>query len=247
MILYPTLELLNGRCVSLEGGRLEEASIWHVDPVETARSWVADGAEWMHVTDFNWVQGREGNDHLIQQIIRSVGIPVQLAGGFRSAEGVAHWIDRGAARIVLSTLAVRDPQTVKSLARRFPDQIVLSVDVLNGRVMTDGWRRESAFAPEDLICAFADAPLAGVIVTDIESDRAGAEAQMGLISGLAPLAKAPVIASGVIRTADDVARLAYIPNIAGALVGRALFRKTVSLKDALRMARPDATPVAEFL
>ena len=247
MIIYPTLELLNGRCVSLRQGRIDDAAIWHVDPVETARSWAAAGAEWMHITDFDWVEGRSGNDDLIAQLIRSVGIPVQLAGGFRTADGVARWIDRGAGRIVLSTLAARDPKTVKALAKAHPDQIVLSVDVWKGRVWTDGWRTESAYAPEDFIRGFAEDPLAGIVVTDIESDLSDTDAQLGLVSGLAAASRAPVIASGVVRTVDDVARLKYVPNIDGALVGRALFQKTVDLKKALEVARPEAEPVAEFL
>lgn len=247
MRIYPTMELMNRRCVSLTGGRLEDAAIWHVDPVATARSWAAAGAEWMHLTDFDWVTGRDGNEKLVQEIIRTVGIPVQLAGGFRTAEGVAHWIDRGAGRIVLSTLAARDPGTFKSLARAYPDQIVLSVDVLQGHVMLDGWRTESSWSPADFIRAFNDVPLAAVVVTDIRSDVADQDAQLSLVSGLAAMAKAPVIASGVVQTADDVARLKYVPNISGALVGRALFRKTLDLSEALRTARPEREHVAEFM
>ena len=247
MILYPTLDLSNGRCVSLSRGRLDQAEVWHVDPVETARSWVDAGAQWMHVTDFDRVQGSDHNADLVQTLIRSVGIPVQLGGGFRSAELVADWIDRGAGRIVVSTLAVRDSQAVKALAKRYPDQIVLSVDVWNGRVMLDGWRQESAFKPQDLIREFNDAPLAAVIVTDIASDLEDRDAQLGVVSGLAATARAPVIASGVVRTGDDVSRLKYVPNIAGALVGRALLRKTLDFGDALAIAQPVPEPVAEFL
>ncbi|MEM6311424.1 MAG: 1-(5-phosphoribosyl)-5-[(5-phosphoribosylamino)methylideneamino] imidazole-4-carboxamide isomerase [Pseudomonadota bacterium] len=247
MIIYPTLELLNGRCVSLSRGRLDAAAIWHVDPIETARAWVAAGAAWMHITDFDWVQGQAGHDDLIAEIIRAVGIPVQLAGGFRTADGVANWIDKGAGRVVLSTLAARDPQTFKALAKAYPDQIALAVDVWQGRVMLDGWRQESSFAPEDFIAAFNDAPLAAVIVTDIEADVSDRDAQLGVVSGLAALARAPVIASGVVRNVDDVARLTYVPNISGALVGRALFRRAVDLRAALEIARPEPEPVAEFI
>lgn len=246
MIIYPTMELSKGCCVSLERGQLDAPAMWHVDPVETARSWAGAGAEWMHLTDLDWIDGKSGNEDLIRSILRAVGIPVQLAGGFRTADSVAHWIDQGAGRIVLSTLAVLDPQTVKALAKQFPDQIVLSVDVLQGKVMTDGWRRESGWTPEDLIRSFNDAPLAGIVVTDIEADQSEAEAQLGLISGLAAVARAPVIASGVVRSLDDVARLKYVPNIAGALVGRALFRRSVALRDVLDTARPTVEPVAEF-
>ena len=246
MIIYPTMQLSKGCCVSLEAGRLDAPSMWHVDPVETARSWAGAGAQWMHLTDLDWVNGQSGNEDLIRLILRAVGIPVQLAGGFRTADSVAKWIDHGAGRIVLSTLAVLDPQSVKALAKQFPDQIVLSVDVLNGAVMTDGWRTQSSWAPQDLIRSFNDAPLAGIVVTDIAADQSASDAQLGLISGLAASARAPVIASGVVHSLDDVSRLKYGPNIAGVLVGRALFRRTLALQDALDIARPEAQRVAEF-
>jgi len=247
MIVYPTIELQHGRCVTLDKGRLDSAMIWHVDPVETARGFAAAGAEWMHVTDFDAVEGRDENSDLVEQIIRAAGIPVQLGGGFRSRESVEHWIDKGAGRVVIGTMASREPDLVRELTRHYPDQIVLAVDVWQGQVMTDGWRNASAFAPADFIAAFGDAPFAGIIITDIDSDMEDFEAQLGLISGLAAGASAPVIASGVVRSADDIARLRYIPNIAGALVGRALFRKSLNLQEALETAQPEPEPVAEVL
>lgn len=246
MMIYPTMEIQNGRCVTLEKGRLDEPQIWHVDPVETARGFAAAGAEWMHITDFNAIEGDNQNEALITDIIRGAGIPVQLGGGMRSREQVEQWIDRGAGRIVIGTLAARNPQLVQELAKHHPDQIVLAVDVYQGQVMTDGWRKAGAIAPADFIAAFESAPLAGIIVTDIDSDMSDLEAQLGLISGLAETSRTPVIASGVVRTADDISRLKYIYNIAGALVGRALFRKTITVEDALALAQPQPEPVAEF-
>lgn len=246
MRVYPTMELQNGRCVTLDKGRLDSAMLWHVDPVETARSWAAAGAEWMHLTDFDAIEGNDGNTELVEQIIRSAEIPVQLGGGMRSREIIEHWIDKGAGRIVVGTLAARDPELVKELAKRHPDQIVLSVDVWQGQVMTEGWRSSSAFTPEAFIEAFGDTPFAAIVVTDIDSDMEDVEAQLGLISGVAEKARTPVIASGVVRTADDLSRLAYIPNIAGALVGRALFRKEIDLAEALEVAQGSLEPVADF-
>lgn len=246
MIIYPTMELQNGHCVTLTKGRLEEPSLWHVDPVETARGWAAAGAEYMQITDFDAIDGKDGNAELIEEIIRAVGIPVQLGGGMRSREAIERWIDKGAARIVVGTLAAIEPDMVKELAKRYPDQIVLSVDVWRGQVMTEGWRSASAFTPEAFIEAFEGVPLASIIVTDIDSDMEDLEAQLGLISALASHSRTPVIASGVVRSSDDISRLAYIHNISGAIVGRALFLKTVDLSDALDVARQAHEPVAEF-
>jgi len=247
MQIYPTMELLDGHCVTLEKGRLDEPQIWHVDPIEKAREFAASGAEWMHLTDFNAVKGDDQNSDLVKEIVRTAGIPVQLGGGMRSRDSVEAWIDQGAGRVVVGTLAALDPTLVCELAKQHPDQIVLSVDIWQGQVMTEGWLKAGAFEPETYIAAFGTAPFAGIIVTDIDSDMSDIEAQLGLISGLASVAHSPVIASGVVRSADDISRLNYIPNIAGALVGRALFRKSLSLEDALAMAQPQGEQVAEFI
>lgn len=247
MMIYPTMELQNGRCVTLEKGRLDSAMIWHVDPVETARSWAAAGAEWMHLTDFSAIDGDDSNAELVEEIIRSAGIPVQLGGGLRTREAVEHWINKGAGRIVIGTMAARDPVLMAELAKLYPDQIVLSVDIWQGQVMTEGWRQAGAFTPEGFIDAFEDAPFAGIVVTDIDSEMEDVEAQVGLISGLAAKSRTPVIASGVVHTLDDIARLKYEPNISGALVGRALFRKACTLEAVLEVAKPRPEPVADFI
>ncbi len=247
MMIYPTMELQNGHCVTLDKGRLDEPMLWHVDPIETACSFAAAGAEWLHLTDFNAIEGNGDNASLIEEIIRCAGIPVQLGGGMRSREHIEHWIEKGAGRIVVGTLAARDPQLVEELARQHPDQIVLAVDVWQGQVMTDGWRQSGAFTPEAFIAAFGDTPFAGIIITDIDSDMSDVEAQLGLIAGLASSARAPVIASGVVRTVDDIARLKYVGSISGALVGRALFRKTLSVEQALQTAMPTPEAVAELI
>jgi phosphoribosylformimino-5-aminoimidazole carboxamide ribotide isomerase len=246
MIIYPTLELYNGKVVSLTRGRLEEPVIWHVDPIETVRNFAADGASWVHVTDINALAGDGDNNELLEKIIRAAGIPVQLGGGFRSRDGVHRWIDKGAGRIVIGTMAAHDPDLVKELAKYHPDQIVLAVDIYDGSVMTEGWRTRSAFVPETYVAAFEEAPLAGIIVTDIDADIEDTDASLAVISGLAKETRHNVIARGTVRRADDVARLKYIPNIAGTLIGRALLSKDVDLKRALEIAAAEGEPIAEF-
>ena len=246
MIIYPTLEILNGKCVSLTRGRLEEPLIWHVDPVETAKGFAAAGAEWMHVTDMNALGGNGDNNDLIGEIIRAARIPVQLGGGFRSRERVEHWIDRGAGRVVVGTMAAHEPDWLHQLAKRHPDQIVLAVDMFQGHVMTEGWRKYSALEPETFIAAFDTAPLAGIIVTDIDADIEGQDGSVAVISRLASKTRHPVIARGTIRTTDDVARLKYVYNISGTMIGRALLSKDVDLAKALAVARPEPERVAEF-
>lgn len=246
MMIYPTLEILNGKCVTLKRGMLEDAEIWHVDPIERARSFAADGAEWMQLTDINGIMGENTNEELCQKIIRSAGIPVQFGGGFRTRDQITNWIDKGAGRIVVGTMAAHDPDLMRALSGRHPDQIVLAVDVYEGYVMTDGWRSRSSFTPETYVAAFDDCPLAGIIVTDIDADFADQDASLAVITGLAAQTRHPVIARGTIHGLDDVARLKYVKNVAGTLIGRALLSRDVDLVEALAIAREAREPEAEF-
>ncbi len=246
MIVYPSIELKSGRPVALHRGRIDEAQVWHVDPVEAARGFAEAGASWLQVIDLDAAGGDAGNDALVEELIRSPGLPVQLGGGFRTAERVADWIERGAGRIVLGTLAIWDAETVRALAKRYPDQIVVAIDIWDGQVMTEGWRTASALTPEAVMDGFEEAPLAGFLVTDIDNDVADADAALGLISGLAARTRLPVIASGLVHSLDDVARLKYVKNLAGAVIGRSLFRKDFALGEALEIAQPAPEPTAEF-
>jgi phosphoribosylformimino-5-aminoimidazole carboxamide ribotide isomerase len=247
MIIYPTLELQNGRCVSLHRGRLEEPQIWNVDPVKTAEAYSAAGAEWIHVTDFDGISGENRNTKLVETIITHGGTPVQLGGGFRSVHQIADWIDRGAGRIVVSTLAILQPEIVKQAAKQFPDQIVVAVDVFHGKVMSHGWSEETAITPEDFIRTFEHTPLAAMIVSDIDADIHDAENSLALVTRLAGIANAPVIARGMVHTLDDLSRLKYVPDVAGAMVGRRLFDKSLDLEELLALASSETGRTAAFI
>ena len=248
MIIYPTIELQNGRCVSLPRGNLSEAaSIWHVDPVAKAKEFAHAGAEWMHVTDLDAVTGKTTNHDLILKIIREAGLPVQLGGGFRSRDRIEEWIDHGAGRIVVGTLAAQNPHMVKELAERHVDQIVLAVDVWRGDVWIEGWKKQSAYTAEGFIKAFAGTPFAAIIVTYIEADIEEADASLSMIESIARSSKVPVIANGYVRSIDDVSRLRLLGDVSGALLGRALFNRSVDLAEALREARPERGKIAAFI
>lgn len=247
MNLYPTIELQSGRCVSLFRGRLEEPQIWHVDPVAKAQEFAAAGAEWIHVTDFDGVAQEGGHRDVLLDLIRQTGAPIQLGGGFRSYDTIAEWIDLGAGRIVVGTLAATSPDVVKLAAKAFPDQICLAVDVWEGKLMVEGWRAPAAIAPAAFIQAFAEDPLAAVIVTDIDAKLTVSDASLAQVTELAGHASAPVIARGLSRSLDDIARMKYVPDISGAIIGRALFDRTIALDEALAIAADAPGPRAEFV
>ena len=246
MIVYPTIELQGGKCVSLTRGRLDEPSIWHVDPLQTAQAYASAGVPFIHVTDLDAVAGAGNNDALVAQIVQSARTSVQLGGGFRTRQRIEEWIDKGVARVVISTLAVQDPALVQEMAMRYPDQIVLAVDIYQGKLMTEGWRQAGAMDPADFVRAYEGVPLAGVIVTDIDADIGDQDGQLAVIAGVAAATPHPVIARGTVRSLDDISRLKYVANISGTLVGRALHAKDIDLAEALDVAKPMPEPKADF-
>lgn len=247
MLLYPMIELQNGRCVSLFRGRLDEPQIWHVDPVKKAHEFAEAGAEWIHITDFDAIAGDDRNQGLIDEIIKVTGVSIQLGGGFRTFQSIEEGIDRGLGRVVLGTVALLQPELVKRAAHSFPDQIVLAVDVYQGLVMSDGWRQPSAFEPDSFLETFSNDPLSAIIVTDIDAKLEEAEDALALVTHLAKLAKAPVIARGLARSLDDISRLKYVPHVSGALIGRALFDRSVDLQEAIALASEPTGARAKFL
>ena len=247
MIIYPYIALRGGRCVNLRRGRIDEPVEYDADPVETARAFAQAGAEWLHVVDLDAVAGEGSNAELIRDIIRQAGVPVQVAGGIRSAEKVREWFDAGAGRMVFGTAAVNAPQMVKELSYAYPDQIVVSVDVWQGKVTIDGWREQTAFDPIDFVKQFAGWPLSQIILTDIDRDLELPESSLALVTRLASETSTPVIASGLARSLDDISALKYLYNISGAIVGRALFEGTFTLEEALALATPSPEPIAAFV
>lgn len=248
MFVIPAIEIQNGRCVSLHRGRLDEPQVWHVDPVARAQAWAEAGATRLHVTDFDAVAGApDTNRDLVTRIIKEAGLPVQFGGGLQSIDAMRGWFDAGADRIVLSSAAVHQPEVVKQAATLWPERIVLAVDVYQGKVMAGGWKQQSTFDPDAFIHQFNGDALASVIVTDIDSDIENSDASLSLITSLAAVASAPVIARGTVRGLDDIARLKYVPHVAGALVSRSLFDRSLSLGDAIAVANTPVEKQADFV
>ena len=199
------------------------------------------------MVDLDAVAGNGSNEALIREIIRHAGAPVQVAGGIRSRDQVRAWSEAGAGRMVLATAAVEAPILVKELSYAFPDQIVVSVDVRQGRVMIRGWQVGTAYDAVEFVRLFDGWPLSQIIVTDIDRDLALPESSLALVTRIASETATPVIASGLARSLDDIAELKYLYNISGAIVGRALYEGAFTLAEALAVARPTPEPIAELV
>lgn len=239
MILYPAIDLKDGQCVRVLHGDLSTATVFNVDPAAQARDWAAAGFAWLHVIDLNGsVEGHAVNHKAVSAILNAVSIPVQLGGGIRTLENIAAWIEGGVSRVILGTAAVRDPDLVKTAARRWPEQIAVSVDVRGGRVAIEGWTRDSGLDAISVACRFEDAGVSALIVTDIDRDGAQMGFNIEAFGAIADRVNIPVIAAGGLASVADIEKLKAWPGapIAGAVLGRALYAGAFEPMDALAAA-----------
>ena len=239
MILYPAIDLKDGQCVRVVRGDLDTATVFNSDPAAQAREWAAAGFGWLHVIDLNGsVAGRAINSDAIASILESVSIPVQLGGGIRSLADVERWIESGVSRVILGTAAVRDPELVKAAARRWPEQIAVSVDVRGGKVAVQGWTEDSGLDAITVARRFEDEGVSALIVTDIDRDGALLGFNIEVFGAIADAVTIPVIAAGGLATVTDIVRLIERGGtpIAGAVLGRALYAGTIGPAEALAAA-----------
>ena len=239
MILFPAIDLKDGQCVRVVRGDLATATVFNSDPAAQAQAWAAAGFGWLHVIDLNGsVAGRAINSAAIESILKSVSIPVQLGGGIRSLADVEGWIEAGVSRVILGTAAVRDPELVKAAARRWPEQIAVSVDVRKGEVAVQGWTENSGLDAITVAKRFEDEGVSALIVTDIDRDGALLGFDIEVFGAIADAVTIPVIAAGGLATVDDIFRLTARKGtpIAGAVLGRALYAGTIMPLEALAAA-----------
>jgi phosphoribosylformimino-5-aminoimidazole carboxamide ribotide isomerase len=213
--------------------------VFNTEPADQARAWADAGFGWLHVVDLNGsVAGRAINGAAIEAILKSVSIPVQLGGGIRSLADVESWIEAGVSRVILGTAAVRDPELVKTAARRWPEQIAVSVDVRKGEVAVQGWTENSGLDAITVARRFEDEGVSALIVTDIDRDGALLGFNIDVFGAIADAVTIPVIAAGGLATVKDIVRLIKRPGtpIAGAVLGRALYAGTIGPVEALAAA-----------
>lgn len=237
MQIWPAIDLRGGKCVRLQQGDYDRETVFGDDPAAMARQWVDAGAEYLHLVDLDGARaGFVENWAAIEAIVAAAGIPCELGGGVRDEATIARALDLGLERVVIGTLAVKEPEWFRQMCRAFPGRLALGLDARQGMVATEGWLETSRVSAVDLAQQLAREPIAAVIYTDIETDGMLAGPNLAALAEMVAAVDLPVIASGGITTADDVARLAALP-VAGCIIGRALYEGTLSLKDALSVAR----------
>lgn len=238
MILFPAIDLKDGKCVRLRLGDMNEATVFNDDPAAQAKAFEEQGFEYLHIVDLNGAfAGKPVNASAVEAILKAIAMPAQLGGGIRDLATIETWLARGIRRVILGTVAVRDPALVREACERFPGRVAVGIDARGGKVAVEGWAETSELSAIDLARRFEDAGVAAIIYTDIDRD--------GVLKGLnlkstAELARAtaiPVIASGGLASIDDVRALLRPENamLEGAITGRALYDGRLDPREALAL------------
>jgi phosphoribosylformimino-5-aminoimidazole carboxamide ribotide isomerase len=236
MQVWPAIDLRGGKCVRLRQGDYEQETVFNDDPAAVARQFVAAGAKHLHVVDLEGArEGLPVNLPGVQVILDAIDIECELGGGIRDEQSVIELLEFGLSRLVIGTSAITDPEGFRQMCRKYPRKLVLGIDARDGRVATDGWLQTSDLGAIDLARQFAHEPLAAIIYTDIATDGMLQGPNIPAMREMQLATATPVIASGGVTTAADVADLAAA-GLAGAIVGRALYAGTLTLKDALASA-----------
>jgi phosphoribosylformimino-5-aminoimidazole carboxamide ribotide isomerase len=235
-ILFPAIDLKDGQCVRLKLGEMATATVYNDDPAAQARDFEAMGFSWLHVVDLNGAfEGQSVNGAAVEAILKATNNPVQLGGGIRTLAHVESWLDKGLARVILGTVAVRDPALVIEACRLFPGKVAVGIDAKGGKVAVEGWAEASELGVVELAKRFEGAGVAAIIYTDIDRDGVLAGINWASTIDLANAVSIPVIASGGLASLDDITRMT-MPDAAkleGAISGRALYDGRIDPKEAL--------------
>ncbi|WP_050425371.1 MULTISPECIES: 1-(5-phosphoribosyl)-5-[(5-phosphoribosylamino)methylideneamino]imidazole-4-carboxamide isomerase [Bradyrhizobium] len=243
MILFPAVDLKNGQCVRLEQGDMARATVFNLDPAAQAKSFAAQGFEYLHVVDLDGAfAGKPMNAHAVEAMLKAVTMPVQLGGGIRDLKTIEAWLDKGITRVIIGTAAVRDPELVKGAAKQFPGRVAVGLDARDGNVAVEGWAETSHVTALEIAQRFEDAGVAAIIFTDIARDGLLKGLNLDATIALADRISIPVIASGGFASIDDVKALLEprAKKLAGAIVGRALYDGRLDPAAALKLIRSAA-------
>ena len=238
MIFFPAIDLKDGQCVRLFQGDMDQVTVFGDDPAGQAKGFADAGAKWLHVVDLNGAfSGRPVNEDAVSGILDRIDIPVQLGGGIRDMQTIDFWLDRGVRRVILGTVAVRDPDLVIQACKRHPDRVVVGIDARDGMVAVEGWTELSEITGLELAKEFEDCGVAAIIYTDIARDGAMDGPNIEATVGLANAVSVPVIASGGVSSLEDLEALkaAGTGLLEGVISGRALYDGRIDLAAAVEL------------
>jgi len=241
MILYPAVDLKDGKCVRLYKGEMDRATVFGDDPAAQAKTFQDSGCEWLHLVDLNGAfAGEPVNEAAIRAILAEVRVPVQLGGGIRDMATVERWLSEGAARVILGTAAVENSDLVRQAVRAFPGRVAAGIDARGDRVAIRGWVEETDVTVTDLARSLSDVGVVAIIYTDIDRDGAMEGPNVEALAALADAVPVPVIASGGVSSLDDLRALkSSVTTLNGVICGRALYDGAFGLAEALSVLKEE--------
>ncbi|HET8592853.1 MAG TPA: 1-(5-phosphoribosyl)-5-[(5-phosphoribosylamino)methylideneamino]imidazole-4-carboxamide isomerase [Solirubrobacterales bacterium] len=235
MILYPAIDIRDGRTVRLLQGDYERETAYDDDPVVAARRWANGGARWLHVVDLDGARaGEPVNLEHVRRIVAGVGVPVQLGGGLRDSKKVEEAFSSGVERVVLGTAAIRDPELATAIAAAHGDRVVVSVDARSGRVAAEGWTERFELETTEVVAALSDRGIRRFVYTPVEVDGSMSGPDLESVRQVAAVAEGELIYSGGVGSLDDLRDLAGLglENLGGVIVGRALYERRFTVAEA---------------
>jgi len=238
VILFPAIDLKQGRCVRLEQGDMAKATVFNEDPAAQAQAFERQGFAYLHIVDLDGAfAGRPMNAQAVEAILARIAIPAQLGGGIRDLATIEAWLAKGVSRVIIGTAAVRDPDLVKAAAKLHPGRVAVGIDARDGMVAVEGWAKTSALGAAELGKRFEDAGVAAIIYTDISRDGVLQGLNIEATLALADALEIPVIASGGLASIEDIERLLRpdCAKLEGAIAGRALYDGRLDPAAALRL------------
>jgi phosphoribosylformimino-5-aminoimidazole carboxamide ribotide isomerase len=233
MLLLPAVDIRHGKCVRLKQGDYAQETVYADSPVGMALHWQELGAEFLHIVDLDGAKDKEPvNKDAVCQIASRLDIPIEIGGGIRDEQTIRMYLDSGVRRIIIGTLALKEPAWFRDMCRLFPNKLVLGIDAKNGFAATEGWLDASRTSAVELAGQYCDLPIAAVVYTDIAKDGMLEGPNFEEVSAMQAAVPFPVIASGGVSTIEDIRELAK-RNIPAAIIGKALYEGTLTLADAL--------------
>jgi phosphoribosylformimino-5-aminoimidazole carboxamide ribotide isomerase len=243
VILFPAIDLKDGKCVRLKLGDMAQVTVYHDDPAAQAMAFERQGFEWLHVVDLNGAfEGQSVNGAAVEAILKAARKPVQLGGGIRTLAHIESWLGKGLARVILGTVAVRNPELVREACKLFPGKVAVGIDTKGGKVAVEGWAEASTLGVIELARRFEGAGVAAIIYTDIDRDGILTGINWESTIALANAISIPVIASGGLASLNDVRRMLRpdARKLAGAITGRALYDGRLNAGEALALLKEAA-------
>jgi phosphoribosylformimino-5-aminoimidazole carboxamide ribotide isomerase len=238
VILFPAIDLKDGKCVRLKLGEMDQATVFNDNPAAQAALFEAQGFKYLHIVDLNGAfAGKPVNGAAVEAILKAIKMPAQLGGGIRDLDTIEAWLTKGIRRVILGTIAVRDPALVKAACKAFPGRVAVGIDAKGGKVAVEGWAETSELTAIDLARRFEDAGVSAIIYTDIERDGVLKGLNLPATAELARSTSIPVIASGGLASIDDVKALLQpeYRMLEGAISGRALYDGRINPREALAL------------